>query len=60
MRAGVKCYSDQLRERGQAPLSIRVGVNTGEVVVRTTGEAHTEYVPISHSISVASAPTALR
>src|SRR5262249_24475523 len=29
----LKRYSDQLRERGQAPLSIRVGVNTGEVVV---------------------------
>ena len=61
MQAEVRRYSDQLRGRGQAPLSIRVGVNTGEVVVRTikTGEAHTEYVPIGHSTGVAARLEAL-
>ena len=61
MQGELRRYSDQLRERGHAPLSIRVGVNTGEVVVRTikTGEAHTEYVPIGHSTSVAARLEAL-
>jgi class 3 adenylate cyclase len=54
-------YSNQLRQDGRAPLSIRVGVCTGEVVVRTikTGEAHTEYAPIGHSTSLASRLQAL-
>ena len=39
----------------------RVGVNTGEVVVRsiTTGERHTEYTPIGHTTSLASRMQAL-
>src|SRR5215831_812449 len=54
-------YSNQLREQGRASLAIRVGVNTGEVVVRTltTSEGHTEYVPIGHSTSLASRLQAL-
>jgi class 3 adenylate cyclase len=61
MQGELRRYSDQLRERGRAPLPIRVGVNTGEVVVRTikTGEAHTEYVPIGHSTGVAARLEAL-
>ena len=56
MQEDLKRYADKLRERGQPPLSVRVGVNTGEVVVRSikTGETHTEYTPIGHSISLAS------
>jgi len=56
MQEDAKRYADRLRERGQPPLSVRVGVNTGEVVVRSirTDEAHTEYTPIGHSISLAS------
>src|SRR5215472_11728194 len=52
MQDDLKRYSDKLRERGEAPVSIRVGVHTGEVVVRTikTDETHTEYAPIGHSI----------
>jgi class 3 adenylate cyclase len=48
-------YSNQLRNQGRLPLQARVGVNTGEVVVRSihTGERHTEYTPIGHSISLA-------
>jgi class 3 adenylate cyclase/tetratricopeptide (TPR) repeat protein len=61
MQQDLKRYSDTLRERGQAPVSVRVGVNTGEVVVRTlaTGEGHVEYVPIGHSASLAARLQAL-
>jgi class 3 adenylate cyclase/tetratricopeptide (TPR) repeat protein len=49
-------YSAKLRERGNPPLEVRVGINTGETVVRSirTGDAHTEYTPIGHSTSLAS------
>jgi len=55
MQEDLKRYADKLRERGQPPLSVRVGVNSGEVVVRSiqTSDAHTEYTPIGHSISLA-------
>jgi class 3 adenylate cyclase len=55
MQEDLKRYADKLRERGQPPLSVRVGVNSGEVVVRSiqTGDAHTEYTPIGHSTSLA-------
>jgi class 3 adenylate cyclase len=48
-------YSSQLREQGRMPLQARVGLNTGDVVVRSieTGEGHTEYTPIGHSTSLA-------
>src|SRR5262249_48540829 len=48
-------YSDALRGQGRLPLQARVGVNTGEVVVRSiaTGDDHTEYAPIGHSTSLA-------
>ena len=38
------------------PIEVRVGVNTGEVVVRSieTGDAHTEYTPIGHTTNLAS------
>jgi class 3 adenylate cyclase len=52
----LKRYSDRLRQQGKLPLQARVGVNTGEAVVRTiaTGEAHSEYAPIGHSTGLAS------
>jgi predicted ATPase/class 3 adenylate cyclase len=61
MQEDIKRYSDRLRERGEPPVTIRVGVNTGEVVVRTIkkGETDTEYTPIGHSISLASRLQAL-
>lgn len=54
-------YSNQLRGRGRLPLQARVGINTGEVVVRSiqTGEGHTEYTPIGHSTSLAARMQAL-
>ena len=55
MQADLKRYSDRLRVEGKLPLQARVGVNTGEVVVRSikTGEDQVEYTPIGHSISLA-------
>jgi class 3 adenylate cyclase/tetratricopeptide (TPR) repeat protein len=48
-------YAARLREAGTPPIEARVGVNTGEVVVRAlaTGEGHVEYTPIGHSTSLA-------
>jgi class 3 adenylate cyclase len=61
MQAELKHYSDRIRAEGRVPIQVRVGTNTGEVVVRSirTGEAHAEYTPIGHSISLASRMQAL-
>jgi class 3 adenylate cyclase len=55
MQQELKRYSARTRAEGRLPIQVRVGVNTGEVVVWTiaTGEAHSEDVPIGHSISLA-------
>jgi class 3 adenylate cyclase/tetratricopeptide (TPR) repeat protein len=47
-------YSSRLVAGGSTPLEARVGVNTGEVVVRSiaTSAGHLEYTPIGHSISL--------
>jgi class 3 adenylate cyclase len=47
-------YADRLRAEGKIPVEARVGVNTGEVVVRTieTG-GHTEYTPVGHVTNLA-------
>ncbi len=54
-------YSARLREAGNLPIEARVGINTGEVVVREirTAEAHVEYTPIGHSTSLAARMQAL-
>jgi len=54
-------YSARLRETGNLPIEARVGVNTGEVVVRSirTADAHVEYTPIGHSTSLAARMQAL-
>jgi class 3 adenylate cyclase/predicted ATPase len=56
MQEEMRRYSAKLREAGNLPLEVRVGINTGETVVRSikTGDAHTEYTPIGHSTSLAS------
>src|SRR5271170_7706991 len=56
MQDEVRRYADRLRAEGRAPLQIRVGANTGEVVVRTihTGAAKTEYTAIGHPVNLAS------
>jgi len=47
-------YADRLRAEGKIPVEARVGVNTGEVVVRRieTG-GHTEYTPVGHVTNLA-------
>jgi class 3 adenylate cyclase len=54
-------YSGQLRQAGNPPVEARVGINTGDVVVRSiaTGENHPEYTPIGHSISLTARMQAL-
>jgi len=56
MQEELRRYSARLRETGNLPLEARVGVNTGEVVVRsiTTGQGQTEYTPIGHTANLAS------
>src|SRR5713101_582633 len=55
MQEELKRYSAKLREAGNLTIEGRVGVNTGEVVVRSiqTGDAHTEYTPIGHTANLA-------
>jgi len=54
-------YAAELRVAGRPPIEIRIGVNTGEAVIRSirTGDASTEYTPIGHAVSVASRMQAL-
>ena len=61
MQDELKRYSARLREAGNLPIEARVGVNTGEVVVRSiaTGAGHTEYTPIGHTTNLASRMQAL-
>jgi class 3 adenylate cyclase len=55
MQEEMRRYRDRLRERGYPPLLMRVGVNTGEVVVRSIrkDDLHTDYVPVGHSTNLA-------
>jgi class 3 adenylate cyclase len=55
MQDEVRRYADRQRAEGRAPLQIRVGVNTGEVVVRSiaTGDGKSEYTPIGHTANLA-------
>jgi hypothetical protein len=50
MQEEVKRYAEKLRAEKGVNLQVRVGVDTGEVVVRSikTDDAHTEYAPIGH------------
>jgi len=55
MQDELRRYGLKLQQEGRAPIEIRVGVNSGEVVVRSirTGHAHTEYTPIGHTTNLA-------
>src|SRR6516225_1026004 len=57
----LKRYSDRTRIEGRLPIQARVGVNTGEVVVRSiaTGEGRSEYAPVGHSTGIAARMQAL-
>src|SRR5262249_51868607 len=55
MHEEMRRYGDRMRAQGQTPIQVRIGINTGEVVVRSiqTGADHTEYTPIGHSTGLA-------
>ena len=61
MQQELRRYSAKLREQGTAPLELRIGANTGEVVVRSirTGGVHTEYTPIGLTTNLSSRMQAL-
>jgi class 3 adenylate cyclase len=52
----LKRYSAKVLAEGGTPIQGRVGINTGEVVVRPiqTGAGQVEYTPIGHSTNLAS------
>src|SRR6266851_5106745 len=56
MQEELKRYSTKVLAEGGTPIQGRIGINAGEVVVRSiqTGDAQTEYTPIGHSMSLAS------
>jgi class 3 adenylate cyclase len=55
MHEAMRHYGERLRADKGVNLQLRIGVNLGEVVVRTihTGTEHAEYSPIGHSTSLA-------
>ncbi|MBI3796865.1 MAG: AAA family ATPase [Deltaproteobacteria bacterium] len=55
MQEELRRYGDQMRLKHGVPLAMRVGVNTGEVVVRSIrkDDLHTDYVPVGHSTNLA-------
>ena len=55
MQEEMRRYADALRQKGYPPLLMRVGLNTGEVVVRSIrkDDLHTDYVPVGHSTNLA-------
>ena len=56
MQEELRRYSDRLRAEGKAPVEIRIGINTGEVVMRSVGkdQSHAEYLPAGHAVGLAS------
>src|ERR1700757_5006643 len=61
MQEEMRRYSDQIRLKHGVPLAMRVGINTGEVVVRSIrkDDLHTDYAPIGHSVNLAARMEAL-
>jgi class 3 adenylate cyclase len=55
MQEDLKRYAEGLRRDHGRTLEMRVGLHTGEVVVRSirTDDLHTDYVPIGHSTGLA-------
>src|SRR5882762_2364730 len=56
MQEELRRYSAKVVADGSTPVQGRVGINTGEVVVRSieTGAGQTEYTPIGHTTNLAS------
>ncbi|MBV8361366.1 MAG: AAA family ATPase [Deltaproteobacteria bacterium] len=61
MQDDLNRYCDRLGAEGRERVQARVGINTGEAVVRSllTGAGHPEYTPIGHSIGLAARMEAL-
>ncbi len=55
MQEEMRRYGDTLRTKGYPPLLMRVGINTGEVVLRSIrkDDLHADYVPVGHSTNLA-------
>src|SRR4026209_1097920 len=55
MQDEMRRYSDHVRLKHGVPLALRVGINTGEVVVRSIrkDDLQTDYVPVGHSTNLA-------
>jgi class 3 adenylate cyclase len=54
MQEELRRYADRLRNEGKIPVEARVGVNTGQVVVRSIQVGgHTEYTPVGHVTNLA-------
>lgn len=55
MQEEIRRYSSQMRLEGPNSLQMRVGVNTGEVVVRSMpkDDLHADYIPIGYSTNLA-------
>src|SRR5712692_1227155 len=55
MQGAMRRYADTLRAKGSPPLLMRVGINTGEVVLRSIrkDDLHADYVPVGHSTNLA-------
>ena len=56
MQDEMRRYADRIRLEKGVPLQMRVGVNTGEVVLRSIrkDDLHADYVPVGHSTNLAS------
>ena len=56
MQDEMRRYADRIRLEKGVPLQIRVGVNTGEVMLRSIRkeDLHTDYLPVGHSTNIAS------
>src|SRR6202140_1595795 len=56
MQEGLERYSAKVVAEGNSPIQGRVGINTGDVVVRSiqTGAGQVEYTPIGHTTNLAS------
>src|SRR6476659_6585438 len=54
MQQSVNAYSSDLQRSGAAPAQIRVGLNSGEVVVRSIGsDLHMDYTAVGHTTHLA-------
>jgi len=55
MQDDLNRYSDRLGAEGRKRVQARVGINTGEAVVRSllTGAGNPEYTPVGHAVGLA-------